>query len=63
MENTDFYINQKPVSITFECPHCDYDVTVDWDDLDVPEYWGDDWGEIDCPHCGKVVSLGDYDMN
>lgn len=63
MKETDFYINQKPVSITFECPHCDYDVIIDWDNLDVPDSWSDDWGEVECPHCGKTVLLGDYDMD
>lgn len=53
MNKTDFYINMRPYAISFECPHCEYDVTVNWDDLDAPEYWGDDWGEIDCPNCGK----------
>lgn len=53
MEKTDFYINRKPVSISFECPNCDCDVTIDWSDLDVPDYWGDDWGETECPNCGN----------
>lgn len=63
MAKTDFYINQRLVSITFECPHCNCDVTIDWRDLFIPEYWGDDWGEIDCPNCGKTVSLGDYELD
>lgn len=63
MKKTDFTINQRPTSISFECPHCDYDVTISWRDLDVPEYWGDDWGEVECPNCGKTVSLGDYELN
>lgn len=63
MSKTNFYIDQEPVSISFECPHCYYDVIIDWDDLNVPEYWGDDWGEVECPYCGKTVLLGDYDMN
>ncbi len=62
MDKTDFYINERPVSITFKCPHCDWDVTIAWDCLNVPEYWGDDWGEIECPHCGKTILLGDYDV-
>lgn len=62
MDKTDFYINMRPHSISFECPHCECEVTVNWDDVDVPEYWGDDWGKVDCPDCGKIVSLGDYDV-
>ena len=63
MEKTDFIINQKPASITFECPHCNHEGTIDWWDVDVPEYWGDDWGEVECPCCGKTVLLGDYELD
>lgn len=62
-KSVDFHIDLKTVSISFECPYCDYDVTVDWGDLNVPYYWGDDWGEIECPHCGKTVELGDYEYD
>ena len=60
---TDFVIKTRPYAIEFECPHCEQEVIVDWRDLDVPEYWGDNWGETECPRCGKTVSLGDYDMD
>ena len=62
MKPTDFFINQKPVSISFYCPHCDFHVHIRWEDLDVPEYWGDDWGEVECPYCNNTVLLGDYDI-
>lgn len=60
MKSTDFFINQKPTSISFYCPYCDAKVKIRWEDLDVPEYWGDDWGEVECPICGKTIRLGDY---
>lgn len=60
---TDFHIDVKPVSITFQCPHCEAEVTVPWRELDVPAYWGDDWGYIECPECEKEVRLGDYDYD
>lgn len=62
MERTDFFINQLPVSITFDCPHCRFTVKIPWNDVNVPEYWGDDWGEVECPYCEKTVRLGDYDI-
>lgn len=62
MERTDFFIKQRPVSIKLECPHCDFNVEIPWRDLDVPEYWGDDWGEVECPYCEKMIQLGDYDI-
>ena len=64
MENepVDFYINQRPVSISFECPHCLMDVDIDWRDVDVPDSWSDDWGYVECPYCKKEIKLGDYDI-
>lgn len=58
----DFFINQTPYSISFTCPHCDYEVEVLWKYLNIPEYWGDDWGYVECPFCGKEVKLGEYDI-
>ena len=63
MDKTDFIINQRPVSISFECPHCEYEVEIPWNEVDVPEYWGDDWCEIKCPHCEKTIELGDYELD
>lgn len=60
---TDFRIISRPVEITFVCPHCEVSQEINWRDLDVPEYWGDDWGEVDCPTCGKIVELGDYEYD
>ena len=62
-KRTDFHINVKPVSIDFECPYCHEEIDIRWADLCVPEYWGDDWGEVDCPECGKPVRLVDYDYD
>lgn len=63
MPKTDFHINVKPVSIDFECPHCGFHQEIPWGELDVPDYWGDDWGEVFCPGCEKAVELGDYDYD
>ena len=63
MERTDFTIISAPVKITFDCPHCCLPVEISWRNLCVPEYWGDDWGEVECPECGKTVELGDYDYD
>lgn len=48
---TGFHIDVRPVSITFTCPHCGREVRVPWQELDVPECWGDDWGYAECPDC------------
>ena len=60
---TDFRIISRPVEIVFECPHCEVSQEIKWGDMDVPEYWGDDWGEVECPTCGETVELGDYDYD
>ena len=59
---TDFYINQRPVSISLTCPYCHSDIEVDWGDVDVPDCWSDDWGTIECPECEEYIELGDYDI-
>lgn len=62
LEPVDFYINQRPISISFECPHCLMDVDISWGDVDVPDSWSDDWGYVECPYCEKEIKLGDYDI-
>lgn len=62
-EGVPFHIDTRPVSITLDCPHCEYDVTIPWRKVEVPEYWGDDWGEVECPMCGKTIKLGDYEYD
>ena len=66
---TDFHIdvNIKGVRNTCQavipCPHCDTDIVLNWEDIHVPDYWGDDWGTVECPVCGKDVELGDYEYD
>lgn len=57
-----FTVHMKPYEISLQCPHCNTDVHVDWNEIDEPEYWDNgDWGSIYYPCCGKEVSLGNYD--
>lgn len=62
-ERVDFRIISKPVAISFSCPHCGFTQEIAWGELDVPDYWGDDWGEVECPECKKTVELGDYEYD
>lgn len=59
----DFTIESKPAAIYFKCPHCEEDVRIDWSEITPPEYWGDTWDDVECPHCGKFVILGDWDYD
>lgn len=60
---TDFTILQAPVGISFECPVCEGLVNIPWREVDVPEYWGDRWPDVQCPYCGEMIELGEYDMD
>lgn len=57
----DFRIISTPVEICFECPFCEEEVRLLWDKINVPEYWGDEWDDVECPNCGETVTLGDYE--
>jgi len=56
----DFIIVSRPDYIVLTCPRCKTRVEIKWCDVDVPEYWGDDWGSVNCPECGKEIKLGEY---
>lgn len=59
----DFRIVSRPVCISFECPFCEIEVEIPWKDVNVPKCWSDDWPDVECPSCGKEVSLGDFDYD
>ena len=59
----DFTIVSKPNYISLMCPHCYSDIKIPWKDVCVPDYWGDDWGEVECPDCHETIKLGDYEYD
>lgn len=63
MDKTDFIINQKPVSISFDCPHCGIGIELPWDEINTPNYWDEDWEPVKCPACGELVELGNYEID
>ena len=60
---TFFYIISRPSMIEFKCPYCNITQSINWRDLNVPEYWGDPWDDVECPTCGGIVELGDWDYD
>ena len=63
MKRADFTIVNRPDYITFTCPYCGQDQRMDWDEVTESEYWGDEWGTVNCPECGEEIELGEYDMD
>ena len=58
----DFFINQRPISISLDCPYCHMPLEIPFREVAEPEYWGDDWGYVECNYCEKEIKLGDYDI-
>ena len=62
---TDVRIIQRPVEVKIECPHCFYDIEVDYSEftIDMGSYWPEDWeGRIlDCPNCEKEIEIDEVE--
>lgn len=63
IKEADFHIDTKPVSISLECPYCECEMEIPWEDVDVPNYWGDEWGYVLCPECKETIELGYYEYD
>ena len=54
-------IIQRPVEVKIECPHCFYDIEVDYSGFtaDMGSDYSEDWGGtvIDCPNCEKEIEI------
>ena len=62
-ESADFRIVSAPIKIALECPHCGEYIEIPWREVDVPESWSDGWPPVDCPECGKLVQLGEWEYD
>lgn len=63
----DVRIIQRPVEVKVECPHCFYDIEVDYKEFtnamgtDYPGDWG---GQIiSCPKCEKDIEIDDVEWS
>lgn len=59
----DFTILSRPCAIKLECPYCEEEIEIDWEDVNAPECWSDYWDDIECPECGKTIKLGDWEYD
>jgi len=59
----DISVITKPISIQFECPYCDSEVTIDYDDFESEVGECCDWpySKIKCPECEKVLEIDNID--
>lgn len=57
MDKTAITIATETVAIEFECPHCECEVRIPWGEVNAPGDWGDDWDDVECPYCHKMVSI------
>lgn len=57
----DYIIISKPSHIIFDCPYCKTEnIEVAFKEVKYnTDYWGDG-ANVDCPICGKEVTLGDW---
>ena len=60
-KEADFFIVQEPVAIELKCPYCTQDISINWKDIEAPEIWVEDWGEITCPHCKEAIKLNNFE--
>lgn len=57
----DVYVETRPVSVEYECPLCESDISVDYKGFKYEHGDSCDWeGEkIVCPKCGAILEI-DY---
>lgn len=62
---TDVRIIQRPVEVKIECPHCFYDIEMEYSEfsVDMGSDWPGDWeGRIlDCPNCEKEIEIDEVE--
>ena len=60
---TDIQIISAPAWVKFNCPYCDGEIEMDYDEFNnliTEDYPGDWQGEkIDCPNCKKEIEIDD----
>ena len=65
--NINIGVVTTPKWIMFNCPYCNDDIELDYDDFEstmVSDYWGDwEGSEVECPTCGHKLKINcvDYD--
>lgn len=60
-----FYVNQKPVSVTFTCPSCERETEFKYEEFAAIHGDPPDWtfSVLTCPHCGQQIRVEDQEWN
>ena len=62
---TDVRIIQRPVEVEIECPHCFYDIEMEYSGFEclMPSECLGDWGGtvIECPYCNKNIAIDEVE--
>lgn len=64
-ESATIYVHQRPVNVSFECPGCQHDVDVAYDDFCAEHGDPPDWqfDTITCPNCGQKITIENQDWD
>ena len=64
---TYYTIIKVPIEIEFECPYCNWNHIIDWNDVESygGEYgkWTGDICSIQCENCGKEVEFDECEVD
>ena len=63
----DITVVNRPSYITSECPHCREEIHIDYNEFlyMMTHYYYEDWTDevIECPECGKEVTIGSVEWD
>ena len=60
---TDYIINSVPYSVSLECPHCEKEIEIPFEEVNFEtDYWSEG-GTCICPECEKEIELGYYEYD
>jgi predicted RNA-binding Zn-ribbon protein involved in translation (DUF1610 family) len=64
-KKVDIRVVSTPVTVEFECPHCEDDVRFDYDDFNDLVGEPCDWkySSLKCPKCEKEIAIDDVEWD
>jgi len=62
-KKVEIQVHMKPTHISFECPHCENDIEIKYDDFCDMVGEPCDWtySVFECPECGESVEINSVD--